>query len=84
MSWPMPAVSGEWLSSRLLKRVWSGLVSLGGFAAVGGMLIADAVGYILQWTLSYLLPFLIAGSAYLTALLILHLLFRSWGLCTRQ
>jgi MFS transporter, ACS family, aldohexuronate transporter len=51
------------------------VVGLGGFAgAVGGMLIADAVGHILQWTHSYVLPFLIAGSAYLIALLILHIL----------
>jgi ACS family hexuronate transporter-like MFS transporter len=38
------------------------------------MLIADAVGHILQWTHSYMLPFLMAGSAYLIAFLILHLL----------
>lgn len=51
------------------------VVGLGGFAgAVGGMLIADAVGHILQWTHSYVLPFLIAGSAYVMALFILHLL----------
>jgi len=51
-------------------------VGLGGFAgAVGGMLIADGVGQnILQWTHSYVWPFVIAGSAYLIALLALHLL----------
>jgi ACS family hexuronate transporter-like MFS transporter len=48
---------------------------LGGFAgAIGGMLIADAVGHILQWTHSYVVPFVIAGSAYLVALLVVHLL----------
>jgi ACS family hexuronate transporter-like MFS transporter len=38
------------------------------------MLIADGVGHILQWTHSYVVPFLIAGSAYLVALLVLHML----------
>lgn len=57
------------------KRAVASLVGLGGFAgAVGGMLIADAVGHILQWTHSYVVPFVIAGSAYLIALLVLHLL----------
>jgi MFS transporter, ACS family, aldohexuronate transporter len=57
------------------KRAVASVVGLGGFAgAVGGMLIADAVGHILQWTHSYVLPFLVAGSAYLIALLALHVL----------
>lgn len=42
--------------------------------AVGGMLIAKLTGYLLQTTGSYLPVFIIAGSAYLTALLIVHLL----------
>jgi ACS family hexuronate transporter-like MFS transporter len=42
---------------------------MGGMAgAIGGMLIAEIVGYALQWTGSYMIPFLIAGSAYLVAL----------------
>jgi len=57
------------------KRAVATVVGLGGFAgAVGGMLIAAAVGHILQWTHSYVMPFLIAGCAYLIALLVLHLL----------
>jgi ACS family hexuronate transporter-like MFS transporter len=32
------------------------------------MLIAKIVGYLLQWTGSYEVPFLIAGAAYLLAL----------------
>jgi len=57
------------------KRGLASVVGLGGFAgAVGGMLIADAVGHMLQWTHSYVVPFLIAGCAYLIALLVLHLL----------
>jgi len=42
--------------------------------AVGGMIIAPLVGYILQTTGSYLPIFIIAASAYLLALLIIHLL----------
>ena len=51
------------------------VVGLGGMAgAVGGMLIAKLVGHILQLTGSYIIPFAIAGSAYLIALLIIQLL----------
>jgi ACS family hexuronate transporter-like MFS transporter len=42
--------------------------------AIGGMVIAKIVGYVLQWTGSYMVPFLIAGSAYIVALLLIHLL----------
>jgi MFS transporter, ACS family, hexuronate transporter len=49
-----------------------GIASMAG--AIGGMLIAKVVGYILQWTGSYFLVFLMAGSAYLTALLLIQLL----------
>jgi len=45
------------------------VVGMGGMAgAIGGMLIAKIVGYTLQWTGSYMIPFFIAGSAYLVAL----------------
>jgi ACS family hexuronate transporter-like MFS transporter len=51
------------------------VVGFGGMAgAVGGMGIAKVTGFILQKTGSYLPVFLIAGSAYLLALLIIHLL----------
>ena len=51
------------------------VVGIGGMAgAIGGMLIAKIVGYILQWTGSYRIPFLIAGSSYLLALGVIHLL----------
>jgi ACS family hexuronate transporter-like MFS transporter len=51
------------------------VVGFGGMAgAVGGMLIAKLTGFILEKTGSYLPVFLIAGSAYLAALLIIHLL----------
>ena len=51
------------------------VVGLGGmFGAVGGMLIAKLTGYILQATGSYVPVFLIAASAYLIALAVIHLL----------
>lgn len=51
------------------------VVGIGGMAgAVGGMCLALLVGAILQGTGSYKLIFAIAGSAYLVALLIIHLL----------
>ena len=42
--------------------------------AIGGMLIAEVVGHLLQWSGSYMIPFFIAGSAYLLALLAIQLL----------
>jgi ACS family hexuronate transporter-like MFS transporter len=57
------------------SRAVGSVVGIGGMAgAVGGMLIAKIVGYVLQWTGSYKVPFLIAGSAYLMALGVIHLL----------
>jgi ACS family hexuronate transporter-like MFS transporter len=51
------------------------VVGLGGMAgAIGGMLIAKIVGYTLQWTGSYMVPFFIAGSAYMVALACIQLL----------
>jgi ACS family hexuronate transporter-like MFS transporter len=42
--------------------------------AVGGMLIAKLTGYILEATGSYVPVFLIAASAYLVALAVIHML----------
>jgi ACS family hexuronate transporter-like MFS transporter len=51
------------------------VVGMGGMAgAIGGMLIAKIVGYVLQWTGSYMIPFFIAGSAYFVALASIHIL----------
>jgi len=51
------------------------VVGFGGMAgAIGGMLMAKIVGYVLQCTGSYRIPFLMAGSAYLLALAIVHVL----------
>jgi ACS family hexuronate transporter-like MFS transporter len=64
------------LVSDMFPRVAVGsVVGFGGMAgAVGGMLIAEVTGRVLQLTGSYKPIFAIAGSAYLAALLIIQLL----------
>jgi ACS family hexuronate transporter-like MFS transporter len=63
------------VSDTFPRRAVGSVVGIGGMAgAVGGMLIALIVGEILQRTGSYVPIFIIAGSAYLAALLIVHLL----------
>jgi len=50
-------------------------VGIGGFGgAIGGMLIAAFTGFLLQWTGSYVPVFVLAGSAYLAALAVIHIL----------
>ncbi len=57
------------------RKAVGSVVGIGGASgAMGGMLIAMLVGAILQSTGSYVPVFIIAGSAYLTALLVIHLL----------
>jgi MFS transporter, ACS family, hexuronate transporter len=57
------------------RKAVGSVVGIGGMAgAVGGMLISKVVGYILQSTGSYVPIFIIAGSAYLLALAVIHLL----------
>jgi MFS transporter, ACS family, hexuronate transporter len=57
------------------RRAVGSVVGIGGMTgSVGGMLIQTAVGLILYYTSSYLPIFVMAGSAYLVALLIIHLL----------
>jgi len=57
------------------KRAVATVVGFAGMAgAVGGIIIAKIVSYTLQWTGSYAIPFLIAGSAYLVALALIQLL----------
>lgn len=57
------------------QRAVASVVGIGGMmGAVGGMLIASAAGLILQFTHRYFALFLIAGSAYLIALLCIHLI----------
>ena len=57
------------------KQAVGSVTGIGGMAgSVGGMLIALVVGEILQTTGSYVPIFIIAGSAYLVALLVIHTL----------
>ena len=57
------------------RRAVGSVVGIGGMAgAIGGMLIAKVAGYLLQWTGSYVPLFGFACSAYLVALLFIHLL----------
>ncbi|HEY7924751.1 MAG: MFS transporter [Burkholderiales bacterium] len=63
------------VSDTLPRRAVASVVGFGGMAgSVGGMLIATATGWILQLTGSYHLIFVIAGTAYLAALVVIHLL----------
>jgi len=64
------------LPSDLFPRAAIGsVVGIGGTAgAIGGMLIAQFVGYVLDMTGSYTLIFAVAGSAYLVALALLHII----------
>ena len=57
------------------RRAVGSVVGIGGMAgSIGGMLIATTVGLILQYVHSYLPIFIIAGTTYLVALLVIHLL----------
>jgi ACS family hexuronate transporter-like MFS transporter len=57
------------------KQAVGSVVGIGGMGgAIGGMLIALVTGEILQTTGSYVPIFIIAGSTYLIALLIIHLI----------
>jgi ACS family hexuronate transporter-like MFS transporter len=64
------------LSSDMFPRkAVASVVGIGGMAgAVGGMFIAKIVAHFLQWTGSYQVPFFMAGSAYLIALAVVHVL----------
>ena len=64
------------LASDLFPRAAvASVVGVGGFAgAVGGMLIANFVGFLLQATGSYVPVFMVAGSAYLLALAVVQVL----------
>lgn len=57
------------------RKAIGSIVGIGGMAgALGGMAISKIVGYILQWTGSYVPIFIIASSAYIVALGVMHLL----------
>ena len=66
------------VSDMFPKQAVASVVGIGGFGgAVGGMLIASVTGFVLQFTGSYLPMFLLAGSVYLVALLIIQVLVPS-------
>jgi ACS family hexuronate transporter-like MFS transporter len=57
------------------KEAVGSVTGIGGMAgAIGGMLIAKIVSHVLQWTGSYMIPFAMAGSAYLVALAVIKIL----------
>ena len=58
------------------RRAVGTVVGIGGMAgAVGGMCFSAATGYVLLWTNSNYVPiFIVCGSVYLVALLLIHLL----------
>jgi ACS family hexuronate transporter-like MFS transporter len=63
------------VSDTFPRRAVGSVVGFGGMAgAVGGMLVAKATGYLLEWTNSYAPVFFIAGSAYFIALGVIHVL----------
>ena len=63
------------VSDTFPKHAVGSVIGIGGFGgAVGGMLIATFTGWLLQVTGSYVPVFVIAGSAYLVALIAIQLL----------
>ena len=64
------------LASDLFPRpAVASVVGIGGFGgAVSGMLVSTLTGFLLQFTGSYVPLFILAGSVYLLALLVIHLL----------
>jgi ACS family hexuronate transporter-like MFS transporter len=63
------------VSDMFPRRAVASVVGIGGFGgAVGGMLISTFTGFLLQFTGSYVPVFVMAGSAYLLALLVIHVL----------
>lgn len=57
------------------RKAVASVVGMGGtFGAIGGMFIASAAGFILEFTGSYFILFAIAGSLYLLAFLVINIL----------
>jgi MFS transporter, ACS family, hexuronate transporter len=57
------------------RRTVASVAGIGGFGgAVGGMGIATLTGYLLEWTHSYVPVFMLAGTAYLVALVVIQIL----------
>jgi MFS transporter, ACS family, hexuronate transporter len=63
------------VSDTFPRRAVGSAVGLGGmFGSLGALLIVKVTGYVLQWSGSYVPLFIIAGSAYIVALIIIHIL----------
>jgi len=63
------------VSDTFPQRAVGSVVGIGGFGgAVSGMLVATVTGFLLQFTGSYVPLFVMASSAYLLALLVIHML----------
>ena len=63
------------VSDMFPRRAVASVVGIGGFGgAVGGMLISTFTGFLLEFTGSYVPVFVMAGSAYLIALAVVHAL----------
>jgi ACS family hexuronate transporter-like MFS transporter len=63
------------VSDTFPRRAVGSVVGIGGFAgSLAGMMIATATGYLLEWTGSYVPIFIVAASAYLVALIVIHAL----------
>ena len=63
------------VSDTFPRRAVGSVVGVGGmFGAIGGMCIATITGFVLQFTGSYHSVFIMAGSAYLVALAVAHVL----------
>jgi ACS family hexuronate transporter-like MFS transporter len=57
------------------RRAVGSVIGIGGmFGSLGALLLAKVTGYVLQRTGSFLPLFIVAGSAYLIALAIIHIL----------
>ena len=57
------------------RRAVGSVVGFGGmFGSLGALLLSKIAGYVLQWTGSYFPLFVIAGTAYLAALIVINLL----------
>jgi ACS family hexuronate transporter-like MFS transporter len=60
------------------KEEVASVVGIGGMlGAIGGMIIATVTGFILEFTGSYTVPFIMCGSAYLIAWLVFSLIVRN-------
>ena len=63
------------VSDMFPRKAVGSVVGLGGMAgAIGGMVLSTFAGFLLEWTGSYIVLFIIAGSVYLIALFVFNLL----------